>query len=197
MRLGSWMLAGISVLLLAVIWIELTLVPSPEVRSSIQPRSEQDQEKFELTADEGLPPLDDYSEIITRPLFNATRRPLLSDPSPPSETKTIGQRGQGRKNTAFTLSGIVFNGDKRMVLLRQGVRKEMHRLSLDDEGENEIDGWTLAAVYKESISLKRGEEEQTIKLERKGRTSRKNKKSQLAERRKTPVKQKPREALNN
>ncbi|CAH1386505.1 conserved hypothetical protein [Candidatus Nitrotoga sp. M5] len=113
-----------------------------------------------------LLPLDQYyTEILTRPLFVPTRRPLppelvsslqqqqsSSEPiAPPKPTMRKGQ---------FILDGIIITKDKKIALLREVATRKMVRVELGQE----INGMQIEKLDRDKITFKQGDEYEEIIL---------------------------------
>lgn len=132
---GGWLLSLI--MLADMTWepseaIEPSQISIPEVRSTAS-----------------LPPRD---ELLARPLFWETRRPVSRDRSPAVDdtdilgrVKVLGLMGSGEGGS------IVFDDGTRIGVLRVG---------------QTISGWLLVGVETEQALFRRDEEERPLRLER-------------------------------
>jgi hypothetical protein len=125
-----------------------------------------------------------YTEILARPLFVSSRRPLppkfvpgqrsasastrrlrplLSPPSPPSPPpvpvaieppKPTMRKGQ------FILDGIIITKDKNIALLREVTSRKMVRVELGQE----INGMQVEKLDRDKITFKQGDEREEVIL---------------------------------
>ena len=117
--------------------------------------------------------IEDYLEILDRPIFTLTRRPALLDigdsaasaPSPtqPGDDPSPMQRATESAPLGLTLAGIMIVDKKRFALIRKTNDRTTQRLSAGDK----IDGWQITALIAESITLTRGSRSTRLVLERK------------------------------
>lgn len=101
-----------------------------------------------------LPPLQSFSEITTRPLFSATRRPpvprkvqrpkpIIASAPTPSKIET----GQ------YTVMGIIIDEKTKAALMRKGRKGALMRVRIGQK----LDGWTVEDIVAESVKLRQGE----------------------------------------
>jgi hypothetical protein len=86
-----------------------------------------------------MPALATYSEVLSRPLFSANRRP--SEVAP---TATV--------STSMTLIAILISARGPHALVRHGTPPQLDRVV---EGQT-IDGWTTEAIKFDRVILRRG-----------------------------------------
>lgn len=94
------------------------------------------------------PPLQNFSEIVARPLFSPGRRPPVpnnAEPPPkivaaPATVPTTGQ---------FRVIGIIIEGDDRRALIKRAQRGEMIQVSEQEQ----IAGWTVVSIDPESVTF--------------------------------------------
>jgi hypothetical protein len=105
--------------------------------------------------------LDDYEQIIVRPLFMQDRRPYVAE-----DAVVASRPGRQRKQTAKTakddykLSAVVITDDKRIALLQSGRNDKLQKLNQGDE----IDGWILTDIQRAQVSLEKGGEIKLLEL---------------------------------
>lgn len=122
-----------------------------------------------------LPPLEDFSETVARPLFLPSRRPLA-----PAEDASAEA---GVMRDLFTLIGVIIFADERMALVKRRETGEVLRLI---EGQR-VDGWLVEAIMPDRVTLSHGEETEEVELKDVARPARK--KGQPADRRAEPTAQ--------
>lgn len=102
-----------------------------------------------------LAPLSQYREIVERPLFSPSRRP-------PVVSDTVDQE-EIADSSVFTLLGVAVTPERMVALVQINKAKKVVRL---DVGE-EVDGWTLEAVHKDSVTLRNGDLTEDLPLKQK------------------------------
>jgi len=100
-----------------------------------------------------LPPLEDYSAIVERPLFFETRRPY--------EAARVAEVAPVRSEPApeLVLSAVIIADDRRIAIVEAG-RNDVHRLV---PGES-VQGWTLTGIEAQRATFTRGSEILTLEL---------------------------------
>ena len=100
-----------------------------------------------------LPPLEEFSETVARPLFLPSRRPLAPADDAPAEAGVV--------RNLFTLMGVIISTDERMALVKRRKSGEILRLI---EGQR-VDGWLVEAIMPDRVTLSQGEatEEMVLK----------------------------------
>jgi hypothetical protein len=146
-------LGGVLALLLS--W-QLLFPPhlKQETAPGVQPKAPSVAGKGEFS----LPPLKHYQEIVERPLFIQTRKPV-----PPADVKTTAKSSTRSALPVDYLAAIVITPQKRFVLLRGPKDKKIFRLA---KGE-EKDGWTLHEIKDEEVLFSRDNEKELLRLMRK------------------------------
>jgi len=99
------------------------------------------------------PDISGLSEIVARPLFVQTRRPL-----PPKAQGKVAENEP--KAEMPDLIGVIISKDTRMVLLRTNSTSEVLRAV---EGQN-VGGWEVRAIKPTQVVLQRGDESEVIKI---------------------------------
>jgi hypothetical protein len=97
-----------------------------------------------------MPPLGGYAEVLARPPFATTRRP-----PPPAAAQSASSTP-----LAATLVGVILGSGGRRALVEHGEPAQVTRVS---EGQ-EIDGWTITAIQRDRIILRRAEESDELKI---------------------------------
>ncbi len=155
-RRPSALLIGLCLILGGVIYLELSIGPSPPAASPIPIAPDRPEPAVLLVADPGftMKPLVDFSEIAQRPLFIPSRRPLPPD----TESPRPGPRKAERHR--FTLKGVVIVGDERMAVLQRRRSRTVLRVV---EGQ-QIDGWLVEAIMVDRVVLRQGETRDEVAL---------------------------------
>lgn len=101
------------------------------------------------------PPFSIYAEVLTRPLFFPTRRPL---PTGAAAAPTVAVAAPP---LAVTLRGIAVSGADAVALASEPGNEAVRHLRVGDE----IGGWRVEAVGPEAIVLGRGAEHRRLALD--------------------------------
>jgi general secretion pathway protein N len=96
-----------------------------------------------------LPPLETFGEVTERPLFSSSRRPIAAETSA-AVVQTL----------SASLAGIVISPASSSIIVMHGDPPTLMRLK---EGDN-IDGWSIRSIEPSRVVLRRGAEEQQLKL---------------------------------
>ena len=150
-------------LLMLTILVQVTLMGPANTATA----AESAEASFELPESVATPfdprPLDDYSEILERPLMFADRRM-------PAEPEVTAEPAQPRSPLRLKLEGVAISADSRVALLRNTADNQLLQLA---EGTAH-DSWTLEALSTSSATFRRGEDITEIVLEVKARDQRRN-----------------------
>ena len=100
----------------------------------------------------GLPDLEEYSEMINRPLFVEARRP-------PEVGEASTQEKMLQTPLTLKLMGVVFTPKDKTALLvdAKGKYKRARKNTV-------VDGWKLVEIEQDKVTLAQGEEQQELKL---------------------------------
>ncbi len=126
-----------------VVYAEVALGPFDRVTL---PRVSVPDEPAKLAAPEqieSLPPIETFAEIVERPMFIPSRRPI------PPEEKAI-EAGPQAVQGLFTLLGIVISSGERMAIMQRNKTKEVLRVV---EGQ-EIDRWRVDEILMDRVVLR-------------------------------------------
>lgn len=148
-----------SLILLTVLIIELSgapLSPEPEPQTASVPgiRTEQTTPRTDP-----LPPLSDYAAIIERPLFTPDRRTHAGNLPTTQAAKTKKPAGLPDPSD-LVLTAVIITEDTRMAILESDRGKAIHKMA---QGES-VNGWLLADIQPEAVSLKKGNEVKMLEL---------------------------------
>ena len=107
------------------------------------------------------PPLEDYAEIVERPLFADDRKPYVPEVIAAGPERLAKTNLPSKRNTEdYLLSAVIITDKKRMALIETRSDKKIHRIN---EGE-ELNGWVLAEINPSQVSLKKGGEIKSLEL---------------------------------
>ncbi|RFC31178.1 MAG: hypothetical protein DID91_2727704327 [Candidatus Nitrotoga sp. MKT] len=122
-----------------------------------------------------------YTEILARPLFASSRRPLpskfvprqhvsssissrrlspLTPSSPPPLPVPVAPPKPTMRKGQFILDGIIITKDKNIALLREIVTRKMVRVELGQE----INGMQIEKLDRDKITFKQGDEREELVL---------------------------------
>ena len=108
-----------------------------------------------LQAEFTFPPLAEFSEIVSRPLFSPSRRP--PEETDDSDTDAAPPPSPSR----FILAGVIISAEERMVLLRRVNSTDLIRALLGQE----IDGWYVVLIESDRVTLRRGDTVEIVTLQ--------------------------------
>lgn len=151
-------LVAVCAVLSAVIWAGLRTPPALDTQSAV---------RGSVPAPITLPeaeiayrPLEDYDEIVDRPLFNETRARIeiaAADDAaevPPEVNHDVQQ---------LSLTGVVISTGKVIALIRDTRAGKAHRI----ERGHSLGEWKLEEVDKDRVTLRRDESERQLMLYKK------------------------------
>lgn len=126
--------------------------PPPAVSADPTPDSAKFASRRTTTA---LPPIDAFQEITARPLFNASRRPIVADRIEPVAKEA---------ELNIMLSGIVIDHTRQIAHLRSNTDKRVQALSVGDQ----IDSWRIEAIEPDRVVLRAGDRVETLFIQKFG-----------------------------
>ena len=103
-----------------------------------------------------IAPLQEYQEIVERPLFFATRRPA----PPQVQEQATPAEPVPDTDVPMTLIGIVKTPDAKIALVKNDETGKVARLKL---GET-IEDWALEIIENERVVLRKGEKTKEVQL---------------------------------
>lgn len=110
--------------------------------------------------DFAVAPLDDYSDIVERPLFLEARRP--PDPEQEEAVEPEEPAADEKQDVTFLLQGVLMTSEGTMALLRVEQDNKVVRLRVGDKEGN----WQLESIQPDSVSLRSGNEVVKVPLVR-------------------------------
>jgi hypothetical protein len=144
--IGLLLLGAVVAVLGLVNWWVLTLEPGASSTASAAPAGLATAVPSAARPDER--PLSDFAEIVSRPLFTATRRPYVpAEPTPVRAEAAPAEASRPPPNVR--LIGVVIDAGKKRALLRT---PEQPRGRWVEEGET-IDGWQVRSVRADAAIL--------------------------------------------
>jgi hypothetical protein len=102
-----------------------------------------------------FPPLETLGEIVSRPLFNDSRRPItVEEPTPEAKQRELN----------LMLSGIVIDHTGKIAHLRSATDKQTKALSEGDK----IGDWQIQSILPNSVVLRSGGRVETLFMQKPG-----------------------------
>jgi hypothetical protein len=102
-----------------------------------------------------LPPLDAFGDIVSRPLFNVSRRPIAVE-------KTVPDAKPAELN--LMLSGIVIGQTGQIAHLRSAADKQTQALGVGDK----IGDWQIQSIFPDRVVLQSGGRVETLFMQKPG-----------------------------
>ncbi|WP_341502590.1 hypothetical protein [Gallaecimonas sp. GXIMD4217] len=93
-----------------------------------------------------MPPLEDFNEIIKRPLFNASRRP---------ESTSLGSASERELKEQWLLTGVVLRNEEHWALFSHATEDRHMTLA---QGQPLDEHWQLVEIGPQSVILQAGDE---------------------------------------
>jgi hypothetical protein len=100
--------------------------------------------------------LEDYQEIVDRPLFYETRRP----PSPEVPEVAVQEEPEEEQPLALTLIGVMVTPDAKVALVQNDDTNKVERLKLGDE----IGGWEVQFIDSDNVVINKSDETKELAL---------------------------------
>lgn len=113
-----------------------------------------------LEAPSLLAPLEDFSEIVDRPLFSETRRPYEPEEGEVAAEDLSDESGQESQRLVWQLVGVMISPQGREALVQHNVSKESMKV---EQGEA-LDGWTVEQVSPGGVILSQGSRRHELEL---------------------------------
>ncbi len=136
------MLMGLCAILSAIVYVEIAHGPFNRSSVSLTPPGGDIALAEPSRAAASLPPLENFSEIVDRPLFIPSRRPIQADDG--------AVAGSGVTRNQFILVGVVIAAEERMAVMQRRAARDILRVV---EGQ-QIDGWTVESITPEGVRLR-------------------------------------------
>lgn len=106
------------------------------------------------------PPISAYAELIERPLFSRSRKAYAAPRPAPVAVAAPAPRAEAPRNSNFQLSGVIFDGEDFIALIRTNAGADLMEVR---QGEI-VEGWTVDAIGAEEIRLRRNGGEDVVSL---------------------------------
>ena len=162
---GSWLtvsLGAACVALALVVWAELSVEPRPERGETTATVPDPEPEPTPVRPEEmtiSVLALEDYEEIVRRPLFSDTRKP-----QEPAENKDAGKASKGPRIVADNLVvlGVVITPEKSVAIF---LDKKTKKIVKATQGTT-ISGWEVVEINEKGATIRLGERQTTLMLYR-------------------------------
>ena len=160
---SAWLPTSLAVVCLAlalVVWKQLAVEPRSESRelaaapANTGPEAD---EREEMTIT--FAQLQDYDEIVRRPVFNKTRRP--EEPSTPKVSSRQAKASTPAASNLIVL-GTVISPDTTMAVFMD---KKTRKIVKAVQGTS-INGWEVAEIRKDGVTIRSKDQEATLMLHR-------------------------------
>jgi hypothetical protein len=102
-----------------------------------------------------FPPLETLGDIVSRPLFNISRRPIMVEKLAPDEKPS---------ELNIMLSGIVIGHTGQIAHLRSAADKQTQALSVGDK----IGDWQIQSIFPDRVVLRAGGRVETLYMQKPG-----------------------------
>lgn len=104
--------------------------------------------------------MDDFQAIVDRPLFSESRRPFVPDAIVPETTVATKKAEPPRRHEDYKLTAVIITPEQRIALVQQARESKPRHVKLNDT----LDGWTVAAIEPQKLTLTRGGDTRTVML---------------------------------
>ncbi|MGQ0658435.1 MAG: hypothetical protein ACT4NU_10140 [Chromatiales bacterium] len=108
-----------------------------------------------------FPPLEEFDEVVQRSVFSATRRPHVAAAETAVQQRAAGLLMKGTLNS-YVLSGVYVRPDDTLAIFWDRRKKELVKVRVGDP----LADWHIKAVEPQRVIVSRGDQEQTLPLER-------------------------------
>ncbi len=103
-------------------------------------------------------PLESYDALIQRPVFIASRRPVVAPDI------RSGGAGEVLLLDRYPVVGVIIAGAQRLVLIRKAAGDTVSRI----EQGTDLDGWTLTEVSQARLVLEKAGSRKAVSLQNRG-----------------------------
>ena len=158
---NRWTWCTAALCLAAAVFLGWQIVRNDEIAvvSSVQSADETHHAENERQlASFKMLPAEDYEDILSRPLFNRSRRPDIAQEN---SQAAAGEKETGTPAANISLNGVVVARGRRVALLRlDNDPKVMHVAEGQQAG-----GWLIEAIRADRIILRRGDTASEVALD--------------------------------
>ncbi len=158
---NRWTWCAAALCLAAVVFLGWQIARNDEIAvvSSVQSADEaRPAENERQLASFKMLPAEEYEDILSRPLFNRSRRPEIAQEN---SQAAAGEKETGTPAANISLNGVVVARGRRVALLRlDNDPKVMHVAEGQQAG-----GWLIEAIRADRIILRRGDTASEVALD--------------------------------
>jgi hypothetical protein len=155
------LLAILCVVFIYLIWQETRPLEAP-VMTTLENdiTTDKDDEKIFPGIENNLPAINEFDEMVNRPLFSENRQPFVAEviENKKQEPKKPNTR---KSREEYSLNAVIITPATKIAIIQSSKAKELQRIAL---GET-IDNWTLESIEPREIKLSSGTETKTLILE--------------------------------
>ena len=152
----TWAQAGLTILCLVLLTVTILVLAAP-VSDWTPPavHAEQAAQASEAANTFAPPPLDTFSALNARPVFNPARTPLPSADDAPDD-ESSGSLAD------LTLVGIISDGGAKLAI----IRRANHPLATSVAAGADIEGWRVSRIEGDRVVLRGKGGERELRIQR-------------------------------
>ena len=140
---------------------EAPSIPGPQETSQAETAAE----PAAIITDVQFPPMSNFDEITTRPLFFDDRQPYVYvEPVVQEQSQKKARPKQNVEPAQFVLNAVIITPKQQFAVIQAGRNQNQQKIA---RGEL-MDGWTLEEVNYDSVTLSRDGDTVDVELEVKG-----------------------------
>lgn len=143
---------------LGLLWLNYNVLwaqPSDERVAPLEVTTSHLETALPATPELRFPPLGRFTETLERPLFSPTRRR--------PEVQVFAQKPDPRIPLDLVLKGVIFSQNERVAVVSPSKRSREKTILRLPEGAI-YQGWTLEEIAPRTVTFRRGNAEEQIKL---------------------------------
>lgn len=147
--LASTLLLGVCLALAAFVYVQVLAEapgPAPSDGGETPPLA-----ALPARPSYAMAPVEDFSEILERPLFSPTRRP---------PAQGVAATAAPEPELQVTLVGVIISSEEQIAIVRLKDAGRFARLSVGDS----FQGWILDSIEPSRVTFRRGDVEEHIEL---------------------------------
>jgi hypothetical protein len=147
-------------ILVYLLWIEtkpleVSIAPTIEQTMSVE-----DESKTFPGIENTIPDINEFDEMINRPLFSETRQPYVEEIEVEKQEE-IKKPNTRKTREEYSLNAVIITPAKKIAIIQTSKSKELQRIGL---GES-IDDWLIDSINTREIKMTRGNETKSLVLE--------------------------------
>lgn len=188
-------LSSLCLILIYFIWLQTQPIDMSEImQSNIHNENQNESEPVFLSVEKTIPGVDEFDEMVNRPLFFESRKPFVFEEvakEPESKKRKTNVR---KSREEYSLNAVVITPEKQIAILQSNKAKELQRVALGEM----INDWKLEAIDPREVKLTRGNETKNLVLEIKNSSPKaKQKTTETSSKQKENIKTSPVEEQKN